>query len=315
MDEQYSKIMQSALSENTRLAYQKGWQRFEQFCHYKFLKALPAAPSTVIDFLITHATQPVGRNGNPLSMGTVSLYSSAINHKHIHSGFASPGSHPEVIMALRGLMRVCGTKVRRVEALREHQVLKMLKLCPKTPIGIRDAALLAIIFAGALRRSEACGLCAEDIRIIKSRNSRTPSGMFIYIRKSKTDQEGRGQKIAIPPGKRIKPIQRVCEWLRVSGIKSGYLFQTMKRGGGLRGNPLHHSDIPRLVKHYGKLIGLDPKNIAGHSLRAGFVTSAAAHNARLDKIMEVTRHTNPTTVLKYIRDADAFTQHAGDDFL
>ena len=315
MDAKYNKIMQSALSENTRLAYEKGWQRFEKFCYCKRLEALPASPSTVIDFLITHATQPVGRKSTPLSMGTISLYSSAINHKHVHSGFASPGSSPEVILALRGLMRVCGAKVRRVEALREYQISKMLKLCPKTPIGKRDAAILAIAYAGALRRSEICNLRAEDIEIIESRHPKALTRMFIFIRKSKTDQEGRGQKIAILQGKRIKPIQWLREWLKVSGIRSGYLFQTMKRGGGLRGNPLHHSDIPRLVKHYGELIGLDPKTISGHSLRSGFVTSAAAHNARLDKIMEVTRHTNPATVLKYIRDADAFAQHAGEEFL
>ena len=78
---------------------------------------------------------------------------------------------------------------------------------------------------------------------------------------------------------------------------------------------MHHSDIPRIVKHYAALIGLDPRAIAGHSLRAGFITSAAVHNARLDKIMAVSRHTNPSTVMRYIRDADAFADHAGQHFL
>ena len=78
---------------------------------------------------------------------------------------------------------------------------------------------------------------------------------------------------------------------------------------------MHHSDIPRIVKHYAALIGLNPKEIAGHSLRAGFVTSAAVHRARLDKIMAVTRHKNPSTVMGYIRDVDAFADHAGQSFL
>lgn len=78
---------------------------------------------------------------------------------------------------------------------------------------------------------------------------------------------------------------------------------------------MHHSDIPRIVKHYAGLIGLNPKDIAGHSLRAGFVTSAAVHHARLDKIMAVTRHRSPSTVMGYIRDADAFEDHAGQGFL
>ena len=139
--------------------------------------------------------------------------------------------------------------------------------------------------------------------------------MFVYVRRSKTDQEGKGHKIAILGGKYLKPVQRLVAWLEASGITNGPVFQTMKRGGTLRGRPLHHSDVPRLVKHYAKLVGLDSKDFSGHSLRAGFVTSAACHNARLDKIMEITRHSNPSTVMKYIRDADSFTDHAGESFL
>ncbi|MBF2734508.1 MAG: DNA recombinase [Betaproteobacteria bacterium AqS2] len=70
-----------------------------------------------------------------------------------------------------------------------------------------------------------------------------------------------------------------------------------------------------MIKHYAARIGLRPENVSGHSLRAGFVTSAAVHHARLDKIMEVTRHRSPATVMQYIRDADAFADHAGERFL
>ena len=69
------------------------------------------------------------------------------------------------------------------------------------------------------------------------------------------------------------------------------------------------------MKQYVDTIGLDPAEYSGHSLRAGFVTSAAAHHARLDKIMEVTRHKSTDMVLRYIRRADAFEDHAGADFL
>ena len=78
---------------------------------------------------------------------------------------------------------------------------------------------------------------------------------------------------------------------------------------------MHPSDVARLVKHYVQAIGLDPADYSGHSLRAGFVTSAAIHGARLEKIMEITRHTSPRTVLRYIREAEAFEDHAGAAFL
>ncbi|MDE2842168.1 MAG: site-specific integrase [Chloroflexota bacterium] len=201
-----------------------------------------------------------------------------------------------------------------MEALREYHIEAMMQACPNTLIGKRDAAIIALGFAGALRRSELCGLHVDDLEFLDSGEAREDR-MILTIRHSKTDQQGKGQRIPILDGNGIRPIERLRLWLESSGITSGPLFQTMKRGGYLRGNPLHHSDVPRIVKHYAALIGLDPKDVAGHSLRAGFVTSAAVHHARLDRIMSVTRHTNPSTVMRYIREADAFADHAGRHFL
>lgn len=308
----YGHILKSALAENTRIAYEKGWRQFCNFCAKHGFGVMPATPRTVIKFLIDQATNSVSAKGKPLSMGTIVLYHSAISRKHTDNGFSSPSHDPEVISVLRGLKRLRGTTLRRVRALSDREILQMIKVCGKTPLGLRDAAIISIGFASALRRSEICNLKVEDIEIIDSAAS---SRMLVHIRKSKTDQQGIGQAIAVPEGNRIKPIQRIRDWLKVSGISSGYLFQTMKRGGRIRGNQLHHSDIPRIIKHYAGLIGLDPSGVAGHSLRAGFVTCAAVHHARMDKIMEVTRHRNPSTVLQYIRDANVFSNHAGEKFL
>ena len=185
----------------------------------------------------------------------------------------------------------------------------MLDSCPSGRFGLRDAAMLALGFAAALRRSELCNLLVGDIDVLHY------DKMVVWIRRSKTDQGGKGQRVAVPEGRTIRPVSRLGAWLDLAGIRDGYLFQTFRGGGSPSGRPLNHSEVPRLVKKYVAKIGLDPTNYSGHSLRAGFVTSAAAHRARLDKIMEVTRHKNPATVLQYIRDADAFEDHAGADFL
>lgn len=311
----YSEVLSSALAKNTRIAYDKGWSCFEDYCASRNIDPLSATPEEVADFLIELATRPSPKSGKTLSMGTVALYKSGINKKYAESGMASPMNHPEVNAVFKGLSRIKGTASRQVKALREHHIKRMLDQCGDTLIGLRDAAILAVGFAGALRRSEICGLAVDDVEFIKPANGHSSKKMFVHIRKSKTDQEGKGQKIAIPEGKHLRPVQRLRDWLEASGITGGYLFQTMKRGGKLRGLPLHHSDVPRLVKHYAGLVGLDSKEVSGHSLRAGFVTSAAVHNARLDKIMEITRHSNPATVMKYIRDADSFRDHAGAKFL
>lgn len=315
MDLTYANIMQSALADNTRRAYAQAWARFVEFCTHKDYLARPADPSHVVEFLIEQATRPVRMRRTPLSMGTVVIYRSAINHHHKDVGLPSPTHDPRVENVIRGLTRIKGSRVRRVKALREHHIEAMVQACGLTPIGLRNAAIIAIGFAGALRRSELCALTVDDIEMMTTRHAGESQQMFITIAQSKTDQHGRGQKIAIPEGRRIKPIARLQTWLDCSGIQAGYVFQSMRRGGRLRGNKMHHSDIPRIVKYYAAQIGLDAREIAGHSLRAGFVTSAAVHNARLDKIMAITRHRNPATVLKYIRDADAFCDHAGAHFL
>ena len=311
----YGEIISSALANSTRIAYEKGWNCFQDYCEEKNINPLSSTPEQAADFIIELATRPSPKSGKPLSMRTVALYRSGINKKYTEAGKISPASHPKVNAVFKGLGRIKGTAPRQVKALREHHIKKMLDQCNNTLIGLRDAAIITIGFAGALRRSEICGLTVNDVEFIKSVKGRNPKKMFIYVHKSKTDQQGKGQKIAIPEGKYLKPIQRLQNWLQASGITHGHLFQTMKRGGRLRGRPIHHSDIPRLVKYYAGLIGLDSKEVSGHSLRAGFVTSAAVHHARLDKIMEITRHSNPQTVMKYIRDADCFRDHAGEKFL
>ncbi len=316
----YGDILSLSLSENSRIAYEKGWLVFSEYCVSNNIDPLCASQDDVADFFLFLSLVPRSANskikqGKPLSLSTLTLYKSAIANKFNEAGIVSPTRSPKVNSVLKGVARFRGEPPRRVKALRDYQILIMLEHCGETLIGLRDAAILALGFAGALRRSEICGLRLSDIEIIPPVDRWDTKKMFITIRKSKTDQFGKSHRIAVPEGRRIKPIDKLQEWISASGIKHGYLFQTMNRCGIVKGNPLHHSDIPRLVKKYARAVGIDPKDVSGHSLRAGFITSAAIHNARIDKIMEITRHTNPSTVIRYIRDADIFRDHAGENFL
>jgi len=56
---------------------------------------------------------------------------------------------------------------------------------------LRNRAMLLIGFAGAFRRSELIGLDVADV-------TETDDGLLLHIRRSKTDQEGHGRKVAIP---------------------------------------------------------------------------------------------------------------------
>lgn len=317
--------LRTSLAENTRTAYRRSWRRFAIYCEATGRDPMAATPDDVARFLLRLATAPrspkaTTGKGRPLALGTIRIAVAAINSRYREQNRESPASHASVAGVLRGLARRRGQPRRQVKALREHEIAGMLRCCDRLRTdrqrgmkASRDAAVIATGFAGALRRSEICALRYEDVEFLSAPDE--ARGMFLHIRRSKTDQAGRGQKIAIPNGGRIRPVRRVREWLALSRISRGPLFQTLRRGGHLQGRALHPSDIARLVKRYVSALGLDPSEYSGHSLRAGFVTSAAAHRARLDKIMEVTRHRSPGMVLRYVRQADAFEDHAGADFL
>lgn len=304
-------LREAALSRNTRVAYEKAWQRFAEYCRARGIRPIEARSDDIADFFVFLAVEPRKSTGRTLSMSTLKIYRSALKRRYAeltHSK-GSPAAATRVGDVLAGLARLRDRTRRRVRALREFEIEAMLDSCPNSRFGRRDAAMLALGFAAALRRSELCGLHVEDL------DFQGDSRMVVRIRRSKTDQTGEGQRVAVPNGRRITPVSRVRAWLEAADIRDGFLFQTLRRGGRPSGRALNHSEVPRLVKKYAVRIGLDPAHYSGHSLRAGFVTSAAAHRARLDKIMEVTRHKNPATVMQYIRDANAFESHAGADFL
>jgi hypothetical protein len=55
-----------------------------------------------------------------------------------------------------------------------------------------------------------------------------------------------------------------------------------------------------------KRVGLDPRSLAGHSLRAGFATTAASVGANMAEIARVTRHESDATLRRYIRAGTMF---------
>lgn len=302
-------LREAARSENTRVAYEKGWRCFVSWCDGANVIPREAKPADIVRFLVAMASE--GRSGGrkPLALNTLRLYRSGLNDQWRRMGSQSPAAVRVVDEVLKGLARLRGDKPRRVKALREFQILAMLESCGGGLHGLRDAAVLALGFAAALRRSELCYLRTDDLERKKS------EGMVVHVRRSKTDVQGIGQRVAVIDGRAVKPVAHVDRWLQASGIRKGFVFQTLLRGGVASGRALDPGDVARVVKRHARRIGLEPREYSGHSLRAGFVTSAAVHRARIDKIMEVTRHRSAETVLKYIRDEESFVDHAGASFL
>jgi integrase len=174
--------------------------------------------------------------------------------------------------------------------------------------GLRDRAILLLGFAGAFRRSELTAVDIDDLQFCEG-------GLRITIRKSKTDQEGLGITIAIARGSIACPVEAVQTWQTAAGIVDGPLFRPVTKTGKISPRRLSARAVAELVKAYARRIGLKAADFSGHSLRSGFLTSAAARGASVFKMMDVSRHKSVDVLRGYVRDAEMFRDHAGNGLL
>jgi len=285
-----SEFLAATQARNTQLAYQY------DIAH--FLKSggkIPATPRCVASYLAVHA--------NSLSLATLNRRVVAINHAHKDKGLKSPTRSALVTDTLRGIRRINGSKQRQVMPLLKADLMKITKRLNGL-IGIRDKALLLIGFAGAFRRSELVALKVEDVRFVTE-------GVLIHIRRSKTDQNGVGRKVAIPFIKsRHCPVKALKKWLEKSGIKTGTLFRRMNRFDQVTDYGLCPASVALIVKQRVRDAGLNPEQYSGHSLRAGLVTSAAQAGVSSWKIRQQTAHKSDLMLQRYIRDSQLFVNNA-----
>jgi site-specific recombinase XerD len=177
-----------------------------------------------------------------------------------------------------------------------------------TIAAIRDRALLLLSFAGVSRRSELEALDVVDVEEV-------PEGLRVTIRRSKTDQDGVGKVIAIVRGEVACPVAALRDWLRAADITDGPVFRPIRRDGHVQEERLTDRSVANIVKSHAERVGLDPTLFLGHSLRAGFLTSAAKRGASLFKMMATSRHRSTDTLASYVRDQELFKDHTGSGLL
>jgi integrase len=293
--------LQNEKAESTRKCYASDWKDFEQWCGERGLVPLPALAGTVAAYLSHLADR--GRKAS-----TIARRGAAIGYRHRCAGHEPPTNSEGVKATMRGIRRTIGVAKTQKAAATASVVRQMIDACPEDElIGLRDRALISFGLASAMRRSELCALEVADL-------SWVDDGVCVLIRRSKTDQEGAGQEIAVPRGLKLCPVASLQAWLAAAGITEGRVFRAVLQGGRVQAS-LTPECLSRVIKKLARRIGLDPKDFAGHSTRAGFVTSAVEVGAPLMKIAEQTRHRSLAMLQTYSRRVDLFKDHAGAAFL
>lgn len=263
--------------------------------------SLPATPAMVCAYIGDHAGQH--------AVATIQRRLASISKAHEVAGLPNPCRSEIVKATLRGLRRKHGTAQRQAKPLMRDDLLLVLDRLGETLRDQRDRALLLLGFAGGFRRSELVALERADIEIVRQ-------GLIATIRRSKTDQEAAGRRIGIPHGQtRHCPVTAVEAWLTVSAIDTGPLFRPITRHGHVAANPLTGDAVSVLLRERLAAAGIDPEGYSGHSLRAGFATSAAQAGVSTLKIRAQTGHASDAMLARYVREGELFTGNAAGALL
>ncbi|HEY1856742.1 site-specific integrase [Acidocella sp.] len=304
-----------AFGPGTQRAYRAAWGKYTAWCAGHgldpFAGAGPRAEAGPLPLYVTHLAE-TGR-----AVATIRVALAAIATAYRLAGHPLDLRDPLLAPVVEGVTRTVGSRPRRQAAPAVPTVLRaMLASCGrdeilKAALAARDRAMLLLGFGAALRRSELVALTLADVEIVPGR------GVRVRIRRSKTDQQGRGQEVAIwanPADPGFCPLGALETWLKfrhrgadLAGVgESGGrpLFVAVTKGGKLTGQGLSDKAVVRLVKAAAAAAGLDPARYAGHSLRAGLATGAGDAGLGLAEVMRQTRHKSPQVALAYLRPAD-----------
>lgn len=302
----------AAVPANTRRAYELELHCYASWCARHGVRPTPANPDVVRRYLRELADRgrdvadlPSGRPKGALGYSALRRALSAICASNVASGYSSIWKDRLIIESRRAFGAEKGEapkkKKHAVGADGEALLLRVCDQIDDSVRGVRDRALILVGWYGARRRSEIVQARVEHF-------ATTSKGNVLWtIPRSKTDQTGKGHVILLPlaQDERYCPVRALARWMAIVKLENGPVFRGVDMlTGAIMEAPLDPGAVARRVQHYVKLLGLDPKDFGGHSLRRGFITTARRMGRSIEDIMEVTGHRDPKTLFGYIEHID-----------
>lgn len=298
-----AQLADKSKAETTKRNYRIAWADFTWWCEDNHLISLPALPETIAAYLT--------RCAENLSVSTIEQRLAAIAYYHTINQQPDPTHDNRVRELLKGIRRDLGTEPHGKAAIRRDDLTKMVsylrhRATPKPGDelrNLRDSTMLLLGFSGAFRRSEITARFNRDESLDVADLLFLEDGLTVKLRRSKTDQEGRSKTKFIPhlSHKKMCAACALQLWLKQAEIASGPVFRPIDRWGHVGKRPLTAEWLAHIIKEAAPAAGLDPREVGGHSLRAGFVTQAFEDEVPAEDIIEVTQHDLLQTLLGYNR--------------
>lgn len=303
--EMYAK---SALAPNTLRTYRAQWKAWDAFARDHDCAALPASATVVANWLAQRAStgQPDGRRADRRGQSVTTLRTAvaALRAAHFAAGLPFDSQHPAIVMVLRGAARLQIDAPQQAAALKRKVLTRILQGLGPSYKDRRDAALLALGYCFALRRSELVGLDLGRLGHGQGVLSLHDNRLEVRLARTKT---GPSRDVFVLPRRANRLAIDVIEmWLTVANVRDGEpVLRRVRKSGQVGSTRLDAQSVAMIVKRCADASSLSDggQSYSGHSLRVGFATSAAEAGADIATIQRALGHRTTTMAARYAQSA------------
>lgn len=320
-------------SENTKRAYGRAWRQFATWCEKHGRNAIKCRHDTLAAYVT--ALEDGTATGKKLAPSSIEVAISAVIAANRLAGHEIERKASAVADVIKAAKVKAGSRhsTRQVQPIKASDVQALLEIeSGDRLIDLRDDAIVALGFAGGLRRSEVVGLDLTERRdssdgtgVLKI----TDDGIEIALLTSKASQ-GVEETVALPRQDASALCDTIYRYIESAALRPrAPVFQSIRKGNdALSGNRLHPGDVARIIKRriHIRLVALymsrgqtranaeiraetEAKEYAGHSLRRGLITSLAEAKVPTYRIQVQSRHKTADMVGRYVKEADKWTDN------
>jgi integrase len=309
--ERVAHYVRASRADQTWAAYRRAVRHFAAWYAERTPEPpIPAAMSVVREYVAWMAD-------HGYALATINQHVSALASAHRLDGH--PFDRAQFAVALKGIRRERGKPQRQARPLVTDDVRGILSDFPLgKPSGARDAALLTLGFAGALRRSELVGLDWQKLGTGAGVVERDARGIVITLLHSK-GRDGEPETVICPCVDMPTACEALDRWVKLAGLEPGApVFRPITKGERIGPDRLTDRSVARIIKARVRARALATgkskaeadqlaAKFSGHSLRAGYATAAAMLGVPEWKIRKRTRHRTAELVARYVRAAEEWT--------
>jgi integrase len=200
----------------------------------------------------------------------------------------------EEFESLQAVRPARGERLPAGRSIAAEELLALVRVCREdaTPAGRRDAAILAVLYTGGVRRAELAALELADY---------TAEPPTLRIR------HGKGNKERLVP---LIPSASAAltTWITWRGAVPGCLFLPLNKRGEPSGPRFSSHAIYKMLAKRGREAGVT--DISPHDFRRTFVGDLLDAGIDLSTVQQLAGHANVTTTARYDRRGEATKRRA-----